>query len=373
MSQVEVIPVRNGRALRQFLDFPYSLYANDPYWVPPLRIAQKELFDKHSHPFHKHAEVECFLARSGGRIAGRIAAILDRNYMRFQEEDTGFFGFFEAERSQPVADALLSAARTWLKDRGARVIRGPMSPSTNYECGLLVDGFDSSPFLMMPHNPSYYGELLEGAGLKKAKDLYAHITSPEKAEGLMDRFRRFEERSAAGNRVHIRPIRLDAFAEDVALAWEVYNASWSRNWGFVPMTRDEFFFMAKDMKSILVPDFILFGEVEGKVVGFALGLPDINRALKHAGGRLFPLGLLKILYHKRSIRSLRILALGVVEQYRTAGVAARFYMELFRRAKALGYHDCEMSWVLEDNTLMNRSIEALGGKRYKTYRIYEWN
>lgn len=373
MSQVEVVPVRDARASRQFLNFPYSLYSNDPHWVPPLRIAQKELFNKDTHPFYKHAEVACFLARREGRIAGRIAAILDRNYNEFHGEHTGFFGFFEAECSQPVTDALFASARTWLKDRGAQVIRGPMNPSTNYECGLLVDGFDSSPYLMMPHNPPYYAELIERAGFRKAKDLYAHIASTDLEARSLEKLSRVEKRVAAEDRVRIRPIRREAFAEDVALAWEVYNASWSRNWGFVPMTRDEFFFMAKDMKSILVPDFVLLGEVQGKVVGFALGLPDINQALKHAGGRLFPLGLLKILYHKRSIRSLRIVALGVVEQYRTAGVAAGFYIELFRRAQALGYKECEMSWVLEDNTLMNRSIEALGGRRYKTYRIYEWN
>lgn len=373
MPQVEVVPVRDARASRQFLDFPYSLYANDPYWVPPLRIAQKELFDKRKHPFHRHGEVECFLALREGRVAGRIAAILDRNYNQYHGDHTGFFGFFEAERSQAVADELFAAARAWLKDRGVEVIRGPVNPSTNYECGLLIDGFDSSPYLMMPHNPPYYGELIERAGLRKAKDLYAHLTTPEAASGALDRLYRLEKRVTAENRVRVRPIRREAFDEDVALAWQVYNASWGRNWGFVPMTQDEFFFMAKDMKSILVPDFVLFGEVDGKVVGFTLALPDINRALKHAGGRLFPLGLFKILYHKRSIRSLRVLALGVVEQYRTAGVAAGFYLELFRRATALGYRECEMSWVLEDNTLMNRSIEAMGGRRYKTYRIYEWN
>jgi GNAT superfamily N-acetyltransferase len=373
VPQLEVVPVRGTRALRQFLDLPYSLYANDPYWVPPLRIAQKQLFDRKEHPFYRHGEIECFLALRDGRVAGRIAAILDRNYNEYHGDHSGFFGFFESERSQAVADALFAAASMWLKDHGAQVIRGPVNPSTNYECGLLVDGFDSCPYLMMPHNPPYYAELVERAGFRKAKDLYAHLTDPESASGALERLQRLEKRMAAENRIRVRSIRKEAFDEDVALAWQVYNASWSRNWGFVPMTRDEFCFMARDMKSILVPDLVLFGEVDGKVVGFALGLPDINRALKHAGGRLFPLGLLKILYHKRSIRSFRVVALGVVEQYRTAGVAAGFYLELLRRAMALGYRECEMSWVLEDNTLMNRSIEALGGRRYKTYRIYEWN
>jgi GNAT superfamily N-acetyltransferase len=267
--------------------------------------------------------------------------------------------------------ALLETAREWLQGQGARVIRGPVNPSTNYECGLLVDGFDSSPQVMMPYNPSYYDRIIQSAGLRKAKDLYAYYMLTD--EMAAARVERVAARAATANGVRIRPIGLKTFKEDVEKVWSVYNSAWSRNWGFVPMTRDEFLFMAKEMKSILEPGFVLLGEVNGQVVGFALGLPDINRALKHAQGRLFPVGLLKILYHKRSIRSVRVLVLGVIEEYRTIGVAAGFYAELFRQAKRLGYRDCEMSWVLEDNTLMTRSIEAFGGKRYKTYRIYEWN
>ncbi len=250
-------------------------------------------------------------------------------------------------------------------------MRGPVNPSTNYECGVLVEGFDSSPMVMMPYNPPYYDALIQSAGLRKAKDLYAYWTLTESAP--MERFLRVADRSSKANGIRIRPIRMKEFAEDVEKVWNVYNSAWSRNWGFVPVSRDEFIFMAHDMKAILEPGFVLVGEVRGEVVGFALGLPDINQALKHANGRLLPLGLLKILYHKRSIRSLRVLVLGVVEEYRTAGVAAGFYAELFRQAVRLGYRDCEASWILEDNTLMNRSAEALGGKRYKTYRIYEWN
>lgn len=370
-DQVEIAQVRDARDLRRFLDFPYSFYRHDPFWVPPLRIAQKELLDVNKHPFHRHAQMQCFLALRGGRTAGRIAAILDPNYNKFQEEEAGFFGFFEAENDQSVADALLAAARDWLLERGARMIRGPMNPSTNYECGLLVDGFDSSPCVMMTYNPPYYAELLERAGLHKAKDLYAYYVAT--SAGTLARIHSVAQRAGEVNGVRIRPIRMDAFQQEVELVWELYNAAWSGNWGFVPATREEFLFLAHDMKSILEPAMVLLGEVDGRAVGFALALPDINQALKHARGRLFPLGLLKILYHKRSVRSVRVVVLGVIEEYRTAGVAAGFYAELFRQATRLGYEGAEMSWVLEDNTLMCRSIEALGGKRYKTYRIYEWN
>jgi GNAT superfamily N-acetyltransferase len=222
---------------------------------------------------------------------------------------------------------------------------------------------------MMTYNPSYYAALLERAGLRKARDLYAYYAHVDATSAKIERV---AQRSEELNHVRIRPSRMKAFQEDVEAVWKVYNSAWSRNWGFVPMTRDEFMFMSRDMKSILEPDLVLLGEVQNQVVGFALALPDINQALKHTSGRLFPLGLLKILYHKRSIRSVRVVVLGVVEQYRTAGVAAGFYAELFRQAKRLGYEGGEMSWVLEDNVLMCRSMEAFGGKRYKTYRIYEW-
>lgn len=371
MSGFEIVPVQDKRGLRQFIDLPYSFYRGDPYWVPQLRIAQKELFDQSKHPFYKHAEMQCFLALRGGSPIGRVAAIQDRNHIEFHGEQAGFFGFFECVDEPPVAAGLLGAARIWLLERGAQVIRGPVNPSTNYECGVLVEGFDSSPMVMMPYNRPCYDALIQGAGLRKAKDLYAYWALTDGAG--MDRIQRIAARAVEANGIRIRPIRMKEFAEDVELVWNVYNSAWSRNWGFVPVSRDEFMFMAHDMKAILEPGLVLLGEVRGKVVGFALGLPDINQALKHANGRLLPLGLLKILYHKRSIHSLRVLVLGVVEEYRTAGVAAAFYAELFRQAVRLGYRDCEASWVLEDNTLMKRSAEALGGKRYKTYRIYEWN
>ncbi len=372
MSDIEVVPVRERRDLSRFLNLPYSLYRRDPYWVPQLRLAQKELFNRDHHPFYRHADTEFFLAVQAGRVVGRVAAILDRNYNAFHKEEAGAFGFFESVDDERVSGALLGAACDWLKKRGAKVVRGPLNPSTNYECALLIDGFDSSPFVMMPYNPPYYATLIERAGFRKAKDLYAWFVTTELLNS--PRVESIADRAVAAAKMRIRPIRSGkAFWEDVERVWEVYNAAWERNWGFVPATRDEFLFMAKDMKSILEPELVLLGEVRDRVVGFALGLPDINRALKHTNGRLFPLGLVKILYHKRSIRTMRVLVLGVMKEYQAAGVAAGFYAELFRRGSRLGYREGEMSWVLEDNLLMNRSSEALGGKRYKTYRIYEWD
>jgi len=371
LGGIEVVQATDKALWKEFIDLPYRLYEADPHWVPPLRLAVKELLNTQKHPFYANAEIAGFLARQGNRTVGRIAAILDRNFNQFHQDNIGFFGFLEMIDSQPVADALLQKATQWLKAKQVRAIQGPMNPSTNYECGMLVDGFDSSPFVMMTYNPPYYPKLMEKAGWHKAKDLYAYITTPTSVDG--GKAKRVADKAVGGNSVRIRPINMKKFDAEVETVWRVYSKAWSRNWGFVPMTKEEFLAMGKEMKQILVPEFVLIGEVGDRVVGFALALPDINQALKPAGGRLFPVGLLKILYYQRLIKDLRVVALGVVEEYRTAGVAAGFYAALIENARRLGYKDCEMSWILEDNVLMNRSLQALGAKRYKTYRIYEWN
>ena len=369
---LEVVTAESKQVLREFIEFPYSLYRGDPFWVPPLRIAVKELLNRAKHPFYANAEAEFFLARRDGRVVGRIAAILDRNHNKFHEENAGFFGFFESTNAPEVAAALLGAARKWVFSRGAVLLRGPVNPSTNYECGMLVDGFDSPPMVMMTYNPRYYPALMENVGLRKAKDLNAYVNTAAAVE--LEKIARVADRKLAKSGVTVRPINMKDFDGELGRIWEVYNSAWKRNWGFVPMTRDEFFLMGKEMKQILEPEFVLIGEVGDSMVGFALALPDINQALKPAGGRLFPTGLLKILYYQHLIKSVRVLTLGVVEEYRASGLAAGFYATLFRNARKLGYDgDCEMSWILEDNILMNRSLEVMGAKRYKTYRIYEWN
>lgn len=371
MGGIEVVAADNKKLLKEFVELPYRLYRGDPYWVPPLRIAVKELLDREKHPFYANAEAEFFLARRDGQVVGRVAAILDRNHNRFHAEEMGFFGFFETVNDESVAGALLAQARRWVFDRGARTLRGPVNPSTNYEIGTLIEGFDSSPVVMMTYNPPYYPVLLESAGLRKAKDLYAYYQHSSKLDG--SKIGRVADRSVAANGIHIRPIDTKHFQAEVERLWDVYNSAWERNWGFIPMTREEWFLQGKEMKQILKPEFVLVGEKDGRAVGFALALPDINRALKPAGGSLFPTGLVKILYHQRLIKSLRVIALGVVEEYRASGIAAAFYATLWRNAVRLGYGGCEMSWILEDNVLMNRSLVAMGAERYKTYRIYDWN
>lgn len=368
-DRLVVVPVEDERARREFLSFPYLLYRNHAYWVPPLRIAQKELLNPAKHPFHKFATVREFLALRDGRTVGRIAAILDPHHNEFHSERTGFFGFLEMVNDPSVARSLLETARGWLRQLGMEVIRGPMNPSTNYECGLLVDGFDSSPRVMMTYNYPYYGPLVEQAGLWKAKDLFAYDVQVVNAkaarvESLLGRSEK------AGLR--IRPVSIPHFPAEAERVWEVYNAAWERNWGFVPMTRDEFFHHAGEMKPVLVPQLALLAEYGNETVGCALAIPDINEALKHIDGRLFPFGLFKLLWYKRRIHTLRVVILGVRKEWRTTPAAAGLYATLIRNAGLLGYLGAEGSWVLEDNVLMRRAIESLGGTIYKTYRIYEW-
>jgi GNAT superfamily N-acetyltransferase len=371
LEAVKVVAVGESGALKEFVELPYTLYRHDPYWVPPLRIAVKELLDRKKHPFYANADAEFYIARQNGRVVGRIAAIVDRAYNRFHQENAGFFGFFECVNDAAVAEALLTRARQWVEDRGAKFLRGPVSPSTNYECGLLIDGFDSSPMVMMPYNFRYYPELMDRTGLTKAKDLLAYKSHADTIE--MGKIGRVADRVLARQGVRVRPIDVKNFQKEVERVWDVYGRAWEHNWGFVPMTREEFMLMGKEMKQILKPELVLMGEVGDRLVGFALALPDINFALKPARGSLLPTGLLKILYYQRLIKSVRVLALGVEKEYQNSGVGAAFYATLVRNARKLGYGDTEMSWILEDNTLMNRALEVMGANRYKTYRIYDWN
>lgn len=375
-SQITVREARTPKDEREFLDLPYRLYRNHPFYVPQLRMAQKDILDTRRHPFYKTADAEKFLALRDGRVVGRIMAILNRAHNEFHEEHAGFFGFFECENDPAVARHLLDAASNWLKAHGATVMRGPVSPSTNYECGLLVEGFDQAPAVMMPYNFEYYASLFEANGLKKAMDLYAYATGVG-SFNHSDKLRRVADRLKSKYRIHVRTVNLKEFEKEVEIVRRIYNDAWSRNWGFVPASEEEFRHLAKDLKQIVAPEVVFIAEHEeegGKrrPVAFFLAVPDLNRALKHVkDGRLLPFGLVKLLWHSRKIGFIRIITLGVVKEFQPLGIAAVFYDEIYRRAVSGRYKDGEMSWVLENNVMMNRSAELLGGKISKVYRIYE--
>ncbi len=360
-----------GRAFRDFLRLPYRIYDGDSNWVAPLLRDVRKMFDPRKHPFYQHSEVQPFVAYENGRAVGRIAAIHNRNHVAFHEEPVGFFGFFECVDDPAVAGALFERAGSWLRERGLETMRGPASFSTNEEAGLLVQGFDLPPVVMMPYNPAYYVDLVEGAGFVKAKDLIAyHLGTSIAPESLVTR----EERLARRLGVKVRTLNLKDFDNELRRVQDLYNRSWERNWGFVPMTDAEVEHMASELKPLvkMTPQQVIFVEREnGETIGFALWLRDYNRALKHARGRLFPFGLPKVLWHMRGIDYCRALTLGLVPEARGQGIDNLLILALFREGRGAGIMGGEFSWILEDNVAMRKPLERIGSIVNKTYRMYD--
>lgn len=370
MSRVEIVPATTRHTLKQFIRLPWKIYRRDPFWVPPLISDFKRLLNKAKHPFFQHSSADFFLARCNGRWVGRIAAILNNNHNRYHNEKTAFFGFFESIDDHDVARALLGRAAQWGRERGMVELRGPMNFSTNETLGLLVEGFDSSPNIMMTHNPEYYAALMESAGFGKAIDLYAWEREADAA--LNPKIVRVAEKVLNREGIRIRPIDMDHFWEDVETIKRIYNDAWSDNWGFVPMTDAEFRHMAGNLKSVVDPRIVLIAERNHEPLAFALTLPDFNQALKKINGRLFPFGMPLLLYHARHISRVRTLALGIVKKVQNwSGLGAALYFESYRRSVNAGYRGGEFSWTLETNHLINRSMRLFDARLYKRYRIYQ--
>ena len=369
---VAVRPVRAAADLKKFIAFPYKLHRRDPHWVPPLRMDVRKMLSRKKNPFFQHAEAEYFLAErgngSGKTVVGRIAAIHNHAHNEEHDDAVGFFGFFDTINDQAVADALFEAASAWLKPRGLEVMRGPASFSTNDECGLLVDGFSTPPAILTPYTPRHYPEMVERAGFTKAKDLLLFQSVQDQ---LPERLVRGAKLIAERRKITLRSINMKRFDEEVDLIKQVYNAAWERNWGFVPMTDAEIDHMAKDMKPVMVPELIVFAEHEGKTIGFAAAIPDLNVALKsNPSGRLFP-GILKILWKSRKINRIRILLLGLLDEHRRSGADALMYHWIWEKGRALGYGWAEGGWILEDNTAMKNGLTRIGFEAYKTLRLYD--
>ena len=370
-AAVSVVPVRTARDLTRFIRLPWQLYRHDPAWVPPLRGELKKLLSPGRHPFHRHADVRYFLARVGGEVVGRVAAVVNREHVRFHDEPVGFFGFFECVDDQAAAAALLAAAEAWLAQRGMHRVRGPMNFSTNEECGLLIDGFETPPAVMMPHHLPYYARLLQAAGYAKVTDLLAYLfdirADPTPPTRLVRGVGRLQDRLG----VTIRPIDLQRFEAEVRIMHDIYHRAWQDNWGFVPMTEPEVDLLAKTLRRVADPRLCLMAEMAGRPVGFAVALPDYNQTLRHLNGRLFPFGLLKFLWYRRRIDKMRILLLGTRPDTRLRGVDAMLYLRFWHAAAAFGYPLVECSWVVEDNWAMRRGLERMGARVHKTYRVYE--
>ena len=369
---IQIQKVVSKKDLRQFIDFPHELYKDDPNYVPELFIAQRDLLTK--HPFLGHSSLQPFLALKDGKVVGRIAAILNNNHNHFNQSNDGFFGFFDAVNDSDVTGALMNEAAAWLKEKGVQTMIGPANPSTNESCGLLVEGFDTPPVAMMTYNKPYYARLLERSGFNKKTDLLAHRIVPEKLVDKPVRMIDALTQRLAARGITIRRGNMKNFRQEVAGLRNVYNEAWDKNLGFVPMTEEEFNYMAKDLKMILDPDFCLVAEHDGKPIAFALCIPDINQVfIKIKKGRLLPAGLFKLLTQRKKINAIRVIALGVTEPYRKMGIEAVFYGTIIRKGLEKKMKMAEASWILEDNKMMNRGIESVNGEVYKRYRIYEKN
>ena len=374
-SPIILQPVRSSADLERFIQFQLSIYAGDPNFVPPIVAERRDFLDPRRNPFLSHTQTALYLAFSQDRIVGRIAAINDPQYNQFHNSEVGFFGMFECVDDAVVAGALLSAAATWAREKGMKKLLGPVNISFNHDCGFLVDRFDEPPTMMMSYNPRYYLRLMEKNGMTKAKDLWSYelSTTIPPSEKIV----RIAEKARTREGVLVRPIRMDDLSEEIRRIKSVYNVMLERNWGFVPMSEEEFDFTAARLRPLVQirPELFLIAEVKGEPVAFSITLPDSNLAVKAANGHLtrfgLPVGLAKMFWAARRIDRLRVLLFGIKPGYRRRGLDAILYLDTLHAARKLGYAVAEIGWNAEDNDLMNRAIESMGARRYKTYRLYE--
>ena len=369
VEQLQVRPVAGKREFRQFIDYQYDRNRADARFIPPLRLGEIDKLTPRKNPFFAHADAQLFLAHRNGGIVGRVAAIDDRRHNETHGDNIAAFGFFEAEDA-PASRALLGQVEAWARAKGRVAVRGPLNPSLNESAGLLIDGFDTDPMLMMPRNPREYAAFIEGAGYGKVKDLYAWIY--DIGRELDSGIRRIAARVQRELRITVRPFDLKEFATETERLREIYCGAWENNWGFVPPTPDEFKRIATEMKPIFDPRCAVLAEVDGRPVACAVALPDINQALRGTGGRLFPLGLVRLLGRRWIIDQIRLMLLGVLPEYRSTGIYPLLIVEMQKLVQAkTDFKRVEFSWVLEDNAAINNTVARMGAVRYQTYRIYQ--
>ncbi|MCK4935398.1 MAG: GNAT family N-acetyltransferase [Elusimicrobiales bacterium] len=354
--------------LIDFVNVPYKLFKRHPHWVGELKKDVLHLLDL-KHPFWQHAERKLFIAEKDGQSIGRIAAILNHDYNKFHNENIGFFGFFDCADDEETAKKLFKQASLWLKEKGATNIRGPVNPSTNETCGILIEGFDSPPVIMMPYNPSYYLNLLEKAGFSKIKDLLAFKRYSQ--EPFTDRFKKILKRIHKSASIKIKKADTKNLSKELAVFQEIYNEAWDENWGFTPIKDDEITDLANALKPLLKPEYLYFVQIDNRPIGFVLLLPDFNIPLKTLHGRFTPLNILPFLWKMFKIRQGRFLAMGVKKEYRNRGIELLLIEQAMISAREFNWNYVELSWTLEDNEKVNKVIDLAGGKTYKKYRIYD--
>jgi hypothetical protein len=369
MAGIDIITVERESELKNFIDLPWRIYAAYPRWVPPLKKEVCRMLDPARHPFWESSERILFLARRGSKTVGRIAGIIDRHYNQFHDEKMGIWGFFECDDDQEAAAALFCSVETWVRQKGMTFLRGPLNPSTNYEVGLLIEGFDYPPALMMTYNPPYYPKLVESCGFAKEKDLLAFLIEggyrlPEWMDSLAGRI-------ARKKCIHIKPINpKDADAEFDRIR-EIYNDGWSKNWGFVPLSNNEIRDIQKSVMKFADPDLAFFIYYENEPAAVCVIFPDINPLLKRLNGHIGVMGVFKAILYRREITGMRLLIFGIKEKYRQMGIpilAFQHIHEVVRRQEKYRY--LELGWTLEDNKAINALVEESGAKAYKKYRIF---
>jgi GNAT superfamily N-acetyltransferase len=371
MSQVVVAPVSSRRERKLFLEFPWRHYRGDPNWVPPLRQNQKELVGFAKHPFYDDAVGQAFLAMRGGEVCGRILALVNHAHNRLYNEKRGFFGFFESVDDRAVADGLFDAACEWLRSQGMTEVRGPVNPSQNYECGLLVEGFDAPPTFMITYNKPYYGELFERYGFAKTQDLYSFWGHVDMLKSLDKKLSFVVQEAAERFNIRVRPFNPKRFSEELEIFLDIYNQSLEGSWGFVPLSKSEGRHMGAGLKHLIVPDLAILAEVDGRVVGGTFGLLDYNPRIKQIDGRLFPFGFLKLLFRRRAIKKVRLMSTNVLPEFQRWGVGLVLVNGIVPKVLEWGIEIGEFSWVLESNHLSRKTLERGGAKRDKVFRIYD--
>jgi hypothetical protein len=374
-GELQIKPVRDRSAMRRFIEVPARLYKGDPNWVPALRSAEWKMFGEKT-AFFAQATMGLFVAERGGMPVGRIAAIENRGHNEHYQDKVGFFGYFECVKDAEAAQELVAEAARWLTERGLTSMRGPVNPSMNGECGLLIDGFGRPPMALMPYNPPFYQGLLEEAGFGKCKDLFAYLVDADKLDpgtAAGDRLRRLGEVLRRRHpEVTLRTIDMKRYEADVLTMMEVFETARKKNWGYVPLTKEQILETAGELRRIIDPELVIVAEVEGRPAGSLLAIPNINVPLKAVRGRLFPLGFIRFFRELKRVHEARILGVAALQEERAKGITASLFIEVILRGLKRGYRMAEASWVLEDNQMSNLSIQgALEPTLYKTYRIFE--
>lgn len=353
---------------KQFLNFPYTHYKANPYWVAPLISEQKKILNPKKNPFFDQAEVAYFIAEKNGSPSGRIAAIIDHRFNEFHKTKTGFFGFFESIESQAVSDLLFRVASDWLRERGMKKLLGPANPSMMDEIGILVEGFEEYPYILMPYHKPYYDRLLTNSGLNKAMDMYAFEVDQSTVN--RQRMRRAVDIVKKRNPgLTIREIRLKKLKDELQIIRHIFNEAWKENWGFIPLSEKELNALGADLKAIVDTNVAHVAEINGEPVAFSIALPDYNQVFRRMNGKLFPFGILKLLYYRRKINRVRTALMGVLPEHRGKGIDALLHQKAIDNK--VGYYASELSWILETNVEMVRVAERLGASKTKTYRMYE--